>query len=186
LNPTLDDSHVKAKFDNLATTDFGLSFSYEPRVYFATNSAKRDKGMITVVRNYLKFKQAIAPGMSITLSEIPIVHVYDSAGTAAGANPTLENRVYLEYDYDFGNFSFSFPIMLNSTKYRDFQVGAVNNNQTNHLLWIWPELDYNVSKNFTVGIAFRSDNLAQPDLKALTLKSGFENGVAQAMAKVSL
>jgi len=194
LGAYANDGILRAKIDNIYVNEAaGLSFSYEPRVYLPTNREKRDSGMVTTVRNYLKLKKSLSDTVFLSLNEIPIVHAYDRAVGVKGANPTLENRVYLILDWNITDkLAFSFPLMLNSVKYRD--AGPVTagspviakSNEVQHTLWIYPELTYAVTPNVSLGVAYYSDNLARTDLSALTIGDGLEKGVPQAVVNVTL
>ena len=191
LNGQMSDGFVRGDFkDLLVNSRVGLSFGYEPRAYLPTAGTYRDNGGILSVRNYLKLKKTLSTRTSLTLMEIPIFHFYNVSGTAAnGANPGFENRVYLVFDWSIvpGKLDFSFPLMLNSVKYRDYALGAKNSGATDNQVWIYPELDYSVTKNFILGLAYYTDGyLMKPDLSGFTIKEGLESGVAQLVLRAQL
>lgn len=189
LNPTWDMGYAQFKANNLVVSkEAGLALSYEARVFVPTDPTWATPGGITMVRNYAKLAKSLGNGNFLTLMEVPIVHVFNKAGNPVdGANPGFENRVYLILDLQItSKLSFSLPLMLNSVVYRDVQAGYKNNGTTQHKLWTWPELDYAISQNFTVGAAFRSDNLVVGDLSNTAIRDGIEGGVAQLVLKASL
>lgn len=184
------DGILRADFrDVLVNKDAGLSFGYEPRIYLPTEAEERDKGRIFSTRQYLKVKKNLGTTTALTLMEVPILHVYNSPGTmAGGANPVFENRVYLVFDWTLidGKLDFSFPVMFHNKKHRDFGAGAANNSAWAQKLWVYPELTYAVNKNFSLGLAYSSENLVAPDLSETTFKSGFESGLTQIVLRATL
>lgn len=193
LHATAADGFVRGRLDNLIVNkELGLAMGYEGRLYLPTDKSFADAGGILKYRNYVKVAKSLGGGSFLTLMDLPIIHVYDRPGAFVdgklSANPTLENRVYLILDVAMldGKLSFSLPLMLNSTKYRNVDPGAKNNNITGHKLWIYPELSYAITPNVAAGVAFYSDNLVSPDLHYWKIKEGLEAGAAQLVLRASL
>jgi hypothetical protein len=190
LNPVAQDGFLRGRFENLVQTDTGLSLGYEPRLYVPTDPAKRAAGMVGALRNYVKLKQNLSDTVDLSLYEVPILHLYNTAGdqTNNSANPTWENRMYLILDVAFldGKLNFSLPLMLNTTRTRDFSVGALNNNATFWKLWAYPELTYDFTSTFTAGVAFYTDNLIGDNFRWADFGKGIEKGAAQIILRASL
>jgi hypothetical protein len=193
LNPYAYDGSLRAKWGDLwSDADTGLSLSYETRLYLPTYHVRREAGMILAVRNYLRLKKTITPDFAISLEEVPIIHGYSRSGTGAGskaaANPSIENRIYLAADWatPIRGLKLYFPIIFQSTKYRDYAAKAKFNDQWEHWLWIYPELTYAITPTTAVGLAYRSSNLVSPDFKSVNLAQGFQKGVTQVILQASL
>jgi hypothetical protein len=181
----VQDGFLRAKFNNLYKTE-SFSFSYEPRAYLPTKRSAREAGMITTVRNYLKFAYKASDSVTLTAMELPIFHFYDNAGTAGSANPGFENRVYLIADFNLGGgFAFSLPVYFHQLKFRTL-TGAANSGKWDFFVYTWPELTYAVTDNVTLGVAYRSENLMTSDMSSFTFDSGFNTGAVQAIMAVTL
>jgi hypothetical protein len=190
LNPVAQDGFLRGRFENLIQTDTGFSLGYEPRVYVPTDPSKRAAGMVGALRNYVKLKQNLSQTVDLSLYEVPILHLYNTAGDQANnvANPTWENRLYLILDVAFleGKLNFSLPLMLHATKFREYSVGALNNNTTFWKLWAYPELTYDFTPGFTAGIAYYTDNLVSDNFRWTDIGKGIEKGAAQIILRASL
>jgi hypothetical protein len=143
---------IRAPWDNIwQDADNGLSFGWEPRVYFPTDKSLRDFGYIGSVRNYLKLRKTlIQDTLSITLMDAPIVHVYNRAGgsvtspaasfettsdplTLTQANPFFENRIYLVGDLSLldNRLSISVPVFYHVGFNRDYSPAGAGPNTRN-------------------------------------------------------
>lgn len=185
--PIVQDGHVKFKFDNI-WTDGRTGFHDELRVYAPTNSAKRDKGMVTAIRNYFKLTHKVSPYATMFFAEVPILHLYSDAGAitpeGAAANPSFENRMIFGFDFAVNDHvTFSIPIHFYTTKYRDFAEGAKLNDEWDPSLFFWPEINWRVNGGpVNLGIAYRSNNLTKVTTEGTS--SDF-NGVFQGIFGVS-
>ncbi len=192
LSPTMQDGFLRFRVNKIATTTHGdRAFSYQGRIYAPTVAADRDAGFITANRNYFILSQKVNDTLSLSLMEIPVLYVFNSAGTVTdgvpSANPVFENRVYLIADINITkSLSLSVPLMLNSTRFADFDAAAELNGTWGHILWTYPELIYAVSPNLNVGLAFYSKALATPDLSSFTIGAGLEKGVTQLVLAANL
>jgi hypothetical protein len=185
LEPLVQDGFVRAKFNNLYKTD-KFTFGYEPRAYLPTAKAARDAGMVTTIRNYLKFAYKASNSVTLTAMELPIIPFYNNAGVGGKANPAFENRVYLIADFDLGaGFTLSLPLYFHQTKARTL-VGAANSGQWSFFVYTWPELTFAATENVTLGVAYRSENLMTSKFNGFTLGDGLEQGAFQAIMAVSL
>ncbi len=184
------------KLNNLYVNESaGLSFGYEPRVYLPTDQTNRANGMNATLRNYLKVKKSIASNVDVTFMEIPIFHFYNQAGKLDPVTgktfvaPGYENRIYVIFDFAFLNnkLSVSMPFNLNTNFYRTFTAGNdPKSGSTQHKLWIYPEITYNVSPHIDLGVAFYSDALMASDLSKFTIGDGINKGVPQLVLRASL
>lgn len=187
LNPTLGATIVRTRVNHLydnAAKDFWIS--YENRTYLPTATASRDRGMIAVSRNYLKLNKKVSNSVTLMLYDILIPQIYARAGSGKSANPAFENRVYAMVSWDItSRLNFLVPIMFHQTKYRDFAAGAANNDAWTFTLWTYPELDWALTDNFTIGLSYYSDNLIKSDLSGFDF-AGLGKGVFQFVTIVSL
>lgn len=185
VNPTAVDAYFKAGLPSLWTSaDSTTTLTYAPRIYVPIQDAARERGMITAVRNYFNLKKTISPTVALTITELPILHVYSQPGsvtaTGASANPVFENRVYLIGDFQLAEkVALSVPILFHATRHRSFQEGAANDNSMSYFLWVFPEITYSMTSNLSVGLAYYSDNLVDSKLASLAIGSGLEQGVLQ-------
>ena len=154
----IDQMDVKATFNEIWKNDSGLSFSYEPRLRLGLNSKYRDSGKLTEVRNYLKLKQAYSNGLNLTLSETPIYHLYDQSRKADGSpNSIFENRVYLQLDGKITkNLSFFVVGWYAAVKPRSLAGLDASSSNWSHALFVWPEIDYALTDNYSIGLAYQS------------------------------
>lgn len=165
----------------------GTSLNYEARAYAPTYSAKRDAGMITIIRNYAKLVMDFNKTFSLAVYEIPIVHVYSRSANLGKANPLFENRVYLIGTINFTDkLSLDLPVMFHQSKARGAS-GTANDGKWTFHVWTYPELTYSVSGNTAVGVAYYNDaSLFAPDLSTSTFSDGFKSGVAQVFVRATL
>lgn len=185
------DTFLRYKYNNVWESDDKVfSLSYELRPFLPTFKSRRDAGMITIVRNYAKFAAKVSDSVTLSLWEIPIAHIYNRSGNFNSAgeavpNAAFENRIYFIADWSMSErWSLSFPLMLNSARLREF--GGKGGNW-DHYLWIYPELDYAIDANYTVGLSWYNDaGFTKGDLSETTLESGFKNGVTQLVFRATL
>lgn len=189
---SVDAGLFRAKVNNLwIDSANGLSLAYEQRLYLPTAQRDRDAGMIAISRNYVKLAKKINEAITLTVMELPILAVYERAGTLRGssatANPIFQNRLYLLGSFNLTkSLNFTLPVMFHQTRYRDFQANARNNDSWDFLVWTYPELTWQVDSTMSFGIAYYSDNLVKPDLSGLSIAKGLENGIIQVVATASL
>lgn len=187
-NVLATDGYIKALSANLVQFE-GTPFSinYEGRWFFPTPEKKRDAGMITSMRNYVWLKYTATKSFNVYLAEAPGFHIFNQAGFKGAANPVFENRVELVGEYVFTDkLKLVFPFKLTTTKYRDFQTGAKNNDAWGNYLYVHPELTYKVNANWKVGTAFYSGALTNAGFSDLTLGDGLSGGVFQTFVAASL
>ncbi len=184
----ISDTIFKVKLNNLYNDGKGFSFGYEPRLYVPTSSASRDAGLISYVRNYLKFSKTVSDTLTLTAMEIPIFAAFSRAGTGTSANWVFENRVYLIADIAMfkGKLNASIPLMFHQTKYREYAPDGKLGGNWGYTLWSWPELIYSVTPKVGVGLAFETDNMVAPDLSGFTFDNAFNHGVAQIVLRAAL
>lgn len=168
-----------------------LSLSVEMRPFVPTYAVERDKGMITIVRNYLKFAAKVSDSVTLSLWEVVIPHIYSRAGNditgVVSANRSFENRVYLMADWNITDkWALSVPLWLSSNKYRDF-AGAANSGNWEQSVWFYPELDYVLTPNYTLGISwYNNDSFFNKTLSDSNFQQAFETGVTQVVFRATL
>jgi len=191
LNGYLFDGYFRGRSNNLYKAD-SFSMSYEARGYLPTWSVKRSAGLITAVRNYAKLKYQASPGVAFTCDVVPVVHLYQQAGslTLKGpvANPIFESRESLGFEYQVSdNLKVLVPILISSSRYRAYDSRAINNNQWGHKLWVNPEVFYSVNSNLNLGLGYYTDNLIKNNNFTDTIFSeGFKFGTTQLILATSL
>ncbi len=165
----------------LESDDKSTSLNLQARLFTPTDSAERDKGFITGTRTYATLSKKFSDSVSMTLTSAPQLNFYSKTGFGTSANKgLLEHMLLYEVTLKiYGPVSFSMPILLQSAQYQNYQAGAKRNGALVNNLWTWPELGYAINDNHTVGLSFRTDNLAAEDLSKLTIGDGIDKGVAQ-------
>lgn len=187
LGPIVRDGFLNANFKNLYNNGQGFSVSYEPRVYLPTATAKRDAGMVTMLRNNFTVRQSFSPLFALTAQAIPMIHAYSQAGAAGKANPVFEQRFYLVGEFQFTDkLSAVVPLMLESTRHANYATGAKNNNAWSHKLYMYPELYYAIDSNYLLGVAYMTGDFTDPNLSGFALSKGFKYGVPQLILRASL
>jgi len=185
VNLRIFNGYFRGKFHDLWTNDEGdLSFSYESRMYLPTDPVRREAGLVTSLRNYIKLNKSVSNMVSITATEVIIVPIYSQAGadstTNLKASPIFENRVYLTTDlFLTQNIILSLPVMLNMTRHAYIHPDAKNNDRWAYYLWASPEISYTLTANSAVGLAYYTGNLIADDFSGINLGKGLDDGVLQ-------
>lgn len=191
LNAYLVDGYFKEKVSHLLSFG-GFSLSYEGRQYLPTWLIRREAGMVTAIRNYLKLKLQATSRLALTFEEVPVVHIYTQAGsiTRKGplANPVFENRSSVGLEYAFSDvLKLMVPVMLSEVRNRDYDAAAINNGKWSHKLWVNPEVYYTMNPNVTLGVGYYSDNLLKNgDFAETVLGEGLEQGTTQLIFSANL
>ncbi len=181
VSPSAVDMFARLKVNNVYKFEsVPVTLSYEARAYVPIVDALRDAGMVTAIRNYAKFSTDLTSSIKLTLSEVPIVHIYSVPGSGKSASPAFENRIYLIGDFKLTDkLSLSVPVMLHMTKYREF-AGAANSATWGFFAWVYPELGYEINDNYSVSVAYyNNDSLVASDMGSTNFGPGFESGVFQ-------
>jgi len=175
LNAVLDQGFIHTKVNNILKSG-DWAFHYESRVYIPTWAPEIAQGNITRFYNAFKLSRSITPGIKLTVTEVAMPQVFRTAGVGSKANSWYQNRLYLIGDFTLSSkLSLSVPILWYQTKNREF-AGASNSGTWEHLVYIWPELDYALTENLSLGLAYQSGNLMKADLSGMTLSDGFKTG----------
>ena len=146
-----------------------------------------EAGNITRIYNALKVVYQVNDSVKLTFAELMIPQVFKTAGVGAVANPAYQNRLYLIADFDITpKLSLSIPILAYQTKYRDYSADAKNSDSWRSMIYIWPELDYALNENLTLGVAYYSDNLLKSNLSKWTVGDGLEKGAVQFVITTNL
>lgn len=192
MNLTLWDGFFRAKVaDVWVSPSKTYSLSYELRPFVPTRATERDKGMITVVRNYAKFAAKVSDNVTLSLWEVPVIHFYNRAGNdiagVASANRAFENRVYLMADWAIAEkWSVNIPLWLTSSKFREFG-GAASSGKWEQAIWFYPELDYAFSKNYTLGLSWYNDvSFVNSTMSDVDFSTAFESGITQVVFRATL
>lgn len=191
LNGYLVDGYLKEKVNNIYSSG-NLSLGYEGRQYLPTWTAKRDAGMITALRNYAKLKYQASSNLALTFEEVPVVHVYQQAGsmTSKGpvANPIFENRASVGFEYSFSDkLKLIAPVLLSDVRTRSYSVNAANDSKWLHKVWVNPEVYYSVNSNVVVGMGYYSENLIKNNnFMDSAVGAGFEQGTTQLIFSTNL
>lgn len=187
FDQTSYDLSLRTKLPGLFTfRDTGIVFGYENRIYLPVTDGNRTAGMIATVRSYLSLSKSFGDFYKVTLVELPIFHIFKTAGVGASANPWYENRVYLVNSFQLTkSLSLAVPFYLYSKLGREFSA-ASNSEKWTHRIDIYPEITYAVNDNISVGLAYYSDNLITSDFGDTTISKGLEDGVVQFSVAASL
>ena len=181
------DGYFRERSNDIWKDDSGHSISLESRIYLPTFSVKRDAGMLTTLRQYVKFKKWITPSFNVSFEEVPMFHLYSRAGFNNAANPWFENREYVSAEYIFTKtVRLFFPFIISHSRYREFGETAKYNSSWQHKVYFHPELTYAVTPNTMVGLAYYSDNLLTPEFKTWILGEALNKGVTQVIMQASL
>ncbi len=197
-DPTLEDGPQLALTDGYLTTQIKniwktptSSFSMEPRLYVPTDELLRARGMVTRVRTHFNYRVALSKGIALHLIEVPIFHVYDRAGSGTAdagfvANPSLENRFYFAQEFTLSSWcALWLPLRLKSTRFANFRPDAKNNDKWSHLVTLYPELTFTLSKTIALGLAYETANLMTEDLSKTSISDGIANGISQVFFRLS-
>jgi hypothetical protein len=186
----LSDGYMRADFSDIVRGfEDRVGMSLETRVYVPTDSAKKDAGMISIWRNYLKLSNQVSQSVAFKFAAVPILHFYNKSGVAsagsASANPIFENRFILGPDIALSeSVSLSLPVHFYLVKFRAF-APADNSDSWTQYLGFEPELTYSITPNYYFGAAYRTTNLIQQEETGATLNDGFAKGAIQAVVGIS-
>lgn len=188
VNPEMAGGFVRARFNNLwKSADGSWSFGYQPRAYLPLAASDSDTGMVAIVRNYFNFTKKFNDTYSLTLSEIPIVHVFSKEGNDGTANGSFENRIYAILNVTLTDkLSFSLPLFFHQKKHRSYQAGAKNAGAWTYTVWTWPEITYQLTDAASVGFGFYSGNLIASDFSDLNIGGGLSENAYQLSFAVSI
>ena len=185
---------VRTKINNLWRDDrAGLSLSYENRVYLPIDAASRERGFVTALRNYIKLSKSFSNTLTLTLSDavIPIIHSRSgnvSPMGLASPNGVFENRIQLETDLQLTEkLSISLPLMFHQTKLANFRADAIGNDSWTFYICTSPEIDYAVSENLTLGLAYYNiESFFNTNLSKSQFGQALESGEFQFVLTASL
>jgi len=190
------DGFFKAKFGNLwESEDKKSNFSFQARAYTSApsnsyaNCSRYNQGMITILRPYFQFAHEFSDFISADVAVVPSAFLFRKQGYEAHhkfyANPSFEELTVFNVDLKFSEtVTLSIPLITQATRYRNFMESATHNNQWAYTVWTFTELDWEFTKNQSVGAAYYSDNFVKSDLKGTQVKQGFEEGVFQLLWNV--
>jgi hypothetical protein len=187
LRFVLDVGGVRTKVNNIWTNESqGLALSYENRLYLPTDEPSRNNGLIANIRNYIKLSKIISSRVKLTLSDAVIPMVYSRSGNVSAkgvalANGVFENRIYLVTDIQFTDkLSLSIPVWLNQTRTANFRSDAANNSSWSFAVLTYPELDYALSDNLSLGLAYyNNESFFTPSLSKAQFGKSLESGEFQ-------
>lgn len=195
LNGVLDQGYLRTKVDNIWKSG-QYAFNYESRIYVPTWAFDSQVGNIVRFYNAFKFIDHVSDVVTLTAQVIVSPQVFKYAGTTLeGPNPAWENRYYLIADFQISKkWSFTLPVLMYQDKYRDYDVAGFQTNSLlgghsgdwGYFLYIWPELDYALNDNLTLGLAYVSGNMALPDLSGFQLGNAFHTGITQFVVTMNM
>jgi hypothetical protein len=193
FTPVWYDGFLRLNFSKVSESDDKLfSYSDQVRVYFPTNDEKRDAGMLTILRNYFVFDRTISKSLNFTFYEVPILHIYDRAGStnAAGkpvANPILENRIILEPSVKLSSsVTLGLPLNFTVVKFRDFQEKAEKNAEWVPSLTFSPWIEWQISDPLLLGFYYETASVADKTDGGLVWTDGQKSGYYQAYLRIGL
>lgn len=206
MTPSLDgqyfgfsDGYLMGRIYGTPNPQSGVGLTFEPRVYFPTDPAKRDHGLVTAIRSYFKVERKLTDNFSMLLWEVPILHAYSQRGFQSAtpnpdgtvgleANPLFENRVYAGPVFSWGKgfASLMTTLQLKNTRYSDFSETAKYNDDWQHELTFYSEFTVQILPNIGLGVAYESGNLIQADFSDFNMYSGFNTGRGQFILSFSL
>lgn len=187
LKLTTSPGFLKSKVGNFAKLPGGIDVSYENRIYVPTWEVDRTRGQIVTFRNYIKFNKDFGSKFSLTFMELPIFHIFSKSGNGAASSPSFENRFYLVATFNITDKITAYlPVMFHQTLHRSFAADTRFSGAWSFFAWMNPEIYYQVSQNFSLGLGYYSGNMVAGDLSQLTLSEGLKNGVFQVAANVSI
>lgn len=185
---------IRTKVNNLWKNESeGLTLSYENRAYLPIDTASRDRGFITAFRNYIRLSKSFTDRVKVALSDavIPIVNSRNgNIGSTGLASPNsiFENRLYLETDLQLTDrLSISLPLMFHQTRLANYRADAINNDSWVFYVCTGPEIDYAITENFTLGLAYYNvDSFFTPSLSKAQFGQALESGEFQFVLTASL
>ena len=131
--------------------------------------------------------------LQFTLSEVAIPIVNNRSGIVsktgeAVANKIFENRVYLVTDIQLTEkLALSLPVMFHQSRTANFRSDASQNASWSFHVWTSPELDYAMSENLTLGVAYyNNDSFFTPNLSKSQFGQALESGEFQFVLTASL
>ncbi len=192
-NPVWDQGFLRTRVNNIWKSG-NLSFAYESRIYAPTWAFDSNMGNVTRFYNAFKLIDKVSDMVTLTGVFVFSPQVYNVAGTSyGGPNSWLENRLYAVADFQFTpKLSLSIPLLLYQDKYRDYTANPVNillggsSGDWGYFLYIWPELDYAVNDTMTLGLAYISGNMVQPNFSGFTIGNAFKTGILQFVVTTNL
>ncbi len=142
--------------------------------------------MITVFRPYFTIAREFNPFFEGSFAYAPSFFIFKKSGyTSAGgsaANPWFEHLLILNAGIKpVKSLSIGIPAVLQMTKYRNFADGATMNDRWSYNLWTWPEIDWDINAQHTVGVAYQSDNFLKANGTGTRGKTAYTLGVAQVL-----
>lgn len=163
-------------------------FELEQRVIFPTSAYERQAGLNIGFKSIVKWKEKLLSGWEFEFWESPILPLYSKAGFEQDgvleANRLFENRMDWILSRTFFNeaLTFSFSLVWQQIRYRQFEEGAHNHAVWNSLLWVSPEIIYSIAQNTGIGIAYYSENFVG---EGNSFSEGLRRGVTQAIFQQS-
>lgn len=186
LEPKMMEGAARVLVNNLWTSDkLGLALSYENRTLLPWRRDLRDRNRVLANRNYVKLKKTFSENFNLTLMEVPIAFVHTTPNQIIGGknvnNEAFQNRIYLVPTGTMmdGKLTLTMPMWLSSTTRRD-------ESKFTHELILWPEIDYAIDQNFTVGVAFLTGSIVKPNFDGFQIGQGFTDGESQLVFRASL
>jgi hypothetical protein len=192
FTPTWYDGFIRMNFKKVSESDDKLfSFSDQVRVYLPTDPTKREAGFITTIRNYFVFDRKVTGSMGFTFYEVPILHVYDRAGTTddkgkGTASPIFENRIILEPTVEIvPKVTLGLPLNFHVVKFREFDK-AENSGEWVPTLTFSPWIEWQMTDLLLLGFYYETASVAKKTDAGLVWTDGQHTGYYQAYLKIAL
>ena len=153
---------------------YPLTLSYESQIYMPTSPDRRAQTLIMEIRNYLTFRRYISKNLTMVITEVPIVHIYEEGAVPLSTSPTgqrwanalAENRVSLGPELSFGSGAFvmTVPLIFTALKYSEADAAALRSGKIRLMLTLSPAAKVYVLQNWYFGIQYDSPNFMPDDI----------------------
>ncbi len=191
------DAYFRLRLTHLwQSEDQASSFSMQTRVYVPTMSgtdatpSKLNQGMLTTLRQYFTVAHNLNSYFMADFSYTPTFFIFRKSGfqrkRSRVANPWFEHLLELNLNFHpCTSVSLVLPVIFQMRKFRNDSDRAWNNDRWSYNLWTWPEIDWRISEQQTIGIAYQTDNFLKRDASGVRGKSAYKLGVAQLIWNIS-
>jgi hypothetical protein len=193
FTPSWQDGFLRFKFNNVSQSDDKLfTYNHQLRVYLPIEQTKRDAGFITAIRNYFLFDRKVSSALTFTVYEVPILHIYDRAGSTNSkgeqvANPLFENRFILEPTISLlSNLQVGLPLNLYLVRYQDFGETAKKSGEWIPSVTFSPWIEWQMVPAVALGFYYETATVAEKTDAGLVWTDGQKAGYYQAYIRLGL
>lgn len=176
--------------DFVKNPDSGLSLSGDFRANLPLSKNARDAGLITALRSTLLITLPLNPTTRLELRETPIFYFYKEAGHLGSqgpvSHPIFENRLSFGPVFSLGSsVTLLAPVYFFLTKYRNYQSGAIHNEDLWPDISFSPEIDWQLTENVYIGASYRTEGLLIRDTTGFALSPTAGSGSTQLILGMS-